>query len=196
MRRVESSLEIDSLHRTYIGYCKEDDLQKLEHVIGSDDSLYDFYDAPWIRHKSCSGIVDEFGWERDFLVAEVPRQFLGVPMQLSVNALSDHFARRGFRFAVETELVAFSHQHAWVAYQNGCIVALGATKVRDRDWRYVACLNIEKQAKTVCLGDHRRGLRPLSVTEDVIQVGHCSVGVEFEKDYRLLLVRKTPPVEM
>jgi hypothetical protein len=103
---------------------------------GGISALFD--GRPWERHASTKDI-DETPGEREFVLAEVPKKFLGKRIDQSFDALADLFAKDGLRFAVETELDAFGTANPDLQREH-YILALGSSALYDDGDRGVACL--------------------------------------------------------
>ncbi|MEI7512637.1 MAG: hypothetical protein WCK01_04235 [Candidatus Uhrbacteria bacterium] len=135
----ETREPIGSSHRLHVSYAKLLGVKALEPEFSGKNSVSVLYDGrEWTRHTSCAKI-DQTPGERDFLVAEIPAEFLGKRIDTIEDALAECFHPPGFRFAIETEAVEFAHDHQQL-YRKNWIYALGSSALFDGGRRGVAML--------------------------------------------------------
>lgn len=125
----------------------------------------------WTRHKSCAKI-DETPGEREFLLAEIPADFLGKRIHTIEDDLFEHYDRLGYRFAIHVEAVEFANAEPELQRKNW-IYALGSSTLgsyRDRSGQsFVTSLGEESLERVLC----------------------CSwTGLELDNNSRFLLIRK------
>lgn len=134
---------------------------------GSTVSNFSFDGSFWRRHASCAKINVTPG-SRIFWLAEVPRKFVGQCIRHSWDDLAAYFDSRGYRFAIETEVVDFVVAHPELQCE-GQILSLGSFDP-----------NIDQE--------------PILVLLDTLPFGRCFHHYWFEHvlrdEFRLLLVRK------
>ena len=155
-------------YRLHVSYAPLPGVAALEPKFSGKNSVSYLFDGrAWERHSSCV-TIDEISGEREFLVAEVPEQFLGKRIDAVWNDLATHFDREGFRFAIETEAVEFSAAQPELQRKNW-IYAIGSSALRDDGNRCVAVLFAFRRGRIL---------------------GGGRVGRELDGGVRVLLVRK------
>lgn len=156
-------------YRLYVSYAKLPGFEELFKKF-FEDGVSELYDGrPWVRHSSCANI-DETPGEREFLVAEVPEEFLGKSIRDCWDDLEAYFGKTGFRFAIETEAFEFSDAQPDLQRKNP-ILALGSSALLD---------DVTERFVTV-LEAHR-------ISHHRIQYGQC-VDNNLISNFRLLLAR-------
>lgn len=153
--------------RLHVSYAKLPGVAALEKKFLSKESIFVLFDGrTWERHSSCAKI-DQTPGERDFLVAEIPAEFLGKRIDTIEEALAEHFDRLGYHFAIETEAVEFGHAQPELQHTNW-ICALGSSALNDYGGRCVTMLRARVRVR---------------ILRD------CWVGYGLGDNVRLLLVR-------
>jgi hypothetical protein len=126
----------DNCYRLHVTY-KLPSLEELEKKYDVGVSCL-FDGRPWERHNSCK-TIDETAGEREFLLAEVPEEFLGKKIDSIWDQLAEHFGKLGYRFVIPVELDAFGTAHPDLQRKN-YILALGSSALdvgRDRCVAYL-----------------------------------------------------------
>ncbi len=131
--REDHSLPIPH-RRTKVSYVRFQGVKALE---GKFSRAFDH--QTWERHLSCQSI-DQTPGEREFVVARVPREFCGSPIDLVWDKLADHFHQRGYRFAIEIEALEFAEAYPEIHRKNW-IYALGSSALANTHYRCVPVLN-------------------------------------------------------
>ncbi len=131
------------------------------------DWVSDLYDGrPWKCHGSCKDIDTKDG-ERQFALVKLPEEFIGNTISQSLDGLATDFDKKGFRFAIEVEAIAFAKAHP-KEQRKYHILALGSS----------------------ALGPIGHCVAMLDEWDLDRRLDDCSVEHELYRDDRLLLVRK------
>lgn len=138
---IEKRVEVTKLdsYRFHVTYAPLPGIATLETRFSGEDSVSLLYDGrEWTRHSTCV-TIDQTPGEREFLLAEIPEQFLGMRIDDVRDDLAAHFGLKGFRFAIETEAVEFADAQPELLRKNW-ILALGSSALSGGGSQCVAVL--------------------------------------------------------
>ncbi len=163
-------------YRLHVTYAPLSGIAALEPKFSGKDSVCVLFDGrKWERHSSCA-VIDQTPGERDFIVAEMPGQFLNKRISNSRDDLAVYFGAKGFRFAIETEAVEFADAQPELQRKNP-IYALGS-------------FTLLGHLPSVLRGDEDRCVTVLRMINGKRVLRDGWFGYLVDCDVRLLLVRK------
>ncbi|MCE9586556.1 hypothetical protein K8R04_04560 [Candidatus Uhrbacteria bacterium] len=129
----------EDCYRIHVSYAELPGVAALEKKFMGKGSVSSLFDGRmWSRHKSCAKI-DETPGDREFLVAEVPTEFLNKQTDSVRDALAVRLGLGGWRFAIETEAVEFMEARPTPQLKS-LICALGSSAFGDDGLQSVAVL--------------------------------------------------------